>query len=486
MATRPSAAVRPALLSERDRHLVSRFSFGLDEDLVATVRTTGSRAWFSSQLTPAAVPDPRGDALEAWWPRLAHTPQQAWGEVRADRASAWDYGLSLTEHALTRKIVTSRQVAEVMHDFWSNLLYVPAYEDRSFPWRHDYERTLRSLALTSFRRLLRAAVVHPAMSGWLTNDSNTKRGINENLGRELLELFTVGRPAGYGEEDVRNAARLLTGYRVKVFDTFEAFYSPADHWTGKVTVLGFTHANADPDGRAALAALLDHLALHPATARRIAHRLCVRFVGDDPPASLVAAVERAYRVSRSSVRTTLTALRTHPAFLASQRARLRTPIEDTVASLRAVGVQPSRPTSDASLARSLVWMTEEVGQHQYRWPRPDGFPESAATWTSPARMLASWQMHYAVAGNWWGAKDQVRPTAAQVLPTTFPLTLAELVEHQSRVLLGTSAHPATTATVATMLGRPATHSFRTVTDVDDWTLTVVRGTVLNAPEGMLR
>jgi uncharacterized protein (DUF1800 family) len=486
MATRISASVRPFTLTERDRHLVSRFSFGVNEELTAAVRAAGGgERWFQAQLSPSSIGDPAA-SVHTWWPRLTHDPAKAWREVKAGRSGSWEYGFDFAQYSLVHKILTRRQVQGVLHDVWSNLLYVPAGHDRSFPWRLHYDQTLRGLALTSYRELLRAAVVHPAMSGWLNNDLNGKRGINENLGRELLELYTVGRAAGYTEDDVKDSARLLTGHKVRVFDTFAASYAPEDHWTGRVQVLGFTHANAAADGRPALAAYLDYLALHPATAERVARRLCVRFVGDDPSPSLVRSVTAAYRASRSDVRATLKALRTHPEFLASRRRILRAPAEGVVASVRALGIKPVRFRDRDAFPSHLVWATDRLGQQPYSWPRPDGFPEASSTWASPSRMLGAWNHHYSLAGQWNTADGQAFPASASVLPTAFPRTLAEIVDHQSRLLLGRPADAAMQTAVSAMVGRAPGWAYRTVEDVSGWHLTLIRGTVLNAPEGLLR
>lgn len=486
MATRISASVRPYALTEKDRHLVSRFSFGVNEELTTAVRAAGGgEAWFAAQLQPTAISDPAA-SVHTWWPLLGHDQAKAWREVKAGRRSAWDYGFAFSQYSMVHRILTRRQLQAVLHDVWSNLLYIPAGHDRSFPWRLHYDRTLRDLALTSYRQLLRAAVVHPAMSGWLNNDLNTKRGINENLGRELLELYTVGRSSGYTEDDVKGSARLLTGYKVKVFDTFAASYNPDDHWTGRVSVMGFTHANSSPDGRAALAAYLDHLALHPATAQRVARRLCVRLVGDDPSPSIVRSVASAYTASRSDVRATLKALRTHPEFLAARRTKLRAPVEDVVATVRALGIKPTAFTTKDPFASNLVWSAARLGQEPYRWPRPDGFPEASSTWSSPSRMLGAWNTHYSFAGRWTSTDGQSFPAGASVLPTAFPRTLGEIVDHQSRLLLGRPADTTTVAAVSTMLGRTPGAVYKTVADVSAWHLTVIRGTVLNTPEGMLR
>ncbi|RYJ00700.1 MAG: DUF1800 family protein, partial [Actinomycetales bacterium] len=319
-----------------------------------------------------------------------------------------------------------------------------------------------------------------------TNYDNTKNGINENLGRELLELFTVGRTTGYTETDVKNAARLLTGYKVKVFDGYAASYDASDHWTGPIAVLDFKHKNASSDGRLALQALLSYLALHPATAKRVSRRLCQRFVSDTPSTKLVNAVASAYTKSGSDVKATLRALRAHPEFLASQRRRMRAPVDDVVATSRVLGLRPTRPTDDKSFVQHALWMASSIGQDPYRWPRPDGFPETTATYASAARMVRSWQIHYALGGNWWQSSSLSRPSAANSLPSAWPRRLDEIVEHQSRVLLGRIPESGVVSTVSAMLGRKPESTFAAVSDVSDWHLSVIRGVLLNTPQGVLK
>jgi uncharacterized protein (DUF1800 family) len=486
-ATRLSSAVAPATLTARQQLVASRFTFGVDEQVMADLRSAGGwQQWFERQLAPSRLADPDGVRVASWFSLLADTPSEAWARVRREEKSAWDFGYDFSSFTLTRKIVTRRQVQEVMADFWSNLLYIPAGEDRSFPWRPSFDAVIRRHALGRFRLMLREAIVHPAMSGWLNNSSNTKNGINENLGRELLELYTVGRPAGYDEADVKSSARILTGFKVKVFDGYDASYEPKDHYVGPVSVMDFTHPNAEADGRPVVAAYLDHLARHPATARRLARRLCVRFVSDEPGDRIVTAVAAAYLASDTDIRATLRALVRHPDFAASAGQKVRTPTEDVVNSARVLGTRPVAADDDAAFARHVVWMSSSVGQMQFDWPRPDGFPETSSTWTSPARVVRSWNIHYALAGNWWGAKDVAIPARADLMPTTWPMTLGQLTDHQSRMLLGRPASAALRTGVAEALGATEGRSLKDAAAVSDWTWTVVRGSVLNAPEGMLR
>ena len=486
-ATRLSSAVTPTMLSTTQHHVASRFTFGVTEDVVAELRAAGSwQQWFERQLAWTRLSDPAGERVASWFPFLADSPSKAWSRITAEERSAWDYGNDFRAATLARKIVSRRQVHEVMADFWSNLLYIPAGEDRSFPWRTSFDAVIRRHALGRFRMMLREAVVHPAMSGWLNNSSNTKNGINENLGRELLELYTVGRPAGYDEADVKSSARLLTGFKVKVFEDFADSYKPSDHYVGTVSVMGFTHPNTDPDGRAAVAAYLDYLARHPATATRLARRLCTRFVSDTPSDDVVAAVAKAYRDSDTDIRAALRAMVRHPDFARSVGEKARTPTEDVVHGARVLSMTPTGAKGDSAFARQVVWMSNAVGQMQFDWPRPDGFPETSSTWTSPARLVRSWNLHYAIAGNWWGAEEVTIPSRADLMPTTWPLTLGQLVDHQSRLLLGREATPALRQGVADLLNVTVGRTLASASAVSDWTWTVVRGSVLNAPEGMLR
>lgn len=482
-----SAAATPALLPEADLHLLRRFTYGINEQSTADARSMGSaRNWFTWQLYPARTTDAAAETVKTWFPRLADSPAAAWEKARKQDFNSWEYGLNFAQFTTARRILSRRQVLEVMTDFWSNLLYIPVGEDRSFPWRMSYDKAIRDNALGTYRGLLRATVVHPAMSGWLNNSVNTKSGINENLGRELLELFTVGRASNYTEDDVKNSARILTGFKVKVFDGYAASYNPQDHHVGKVNVLGFSHANTNPDGRAVVNSYLDYLARHPATATKIARRLCVRFVSDNPSESIVNSVAKAYRLFDTSIRATLSALISHKDFQASRNAKVRTPVEDVINTIRVLEMQPTGVSHVDSLLRQSIWMSQGLGQYLHSWPRPDGFPETSSTWASPARVLRGWDIHYSLAGGWWSPQQFSTPTRAQLLPTTWPRTLGQLVEHQSRMLLAKASTADLRASVATALNLSQSYQFSSAQKVSDWTWTVIRGNVLNAPDGIVR
>lgn len=117
---------------------------------------------------------------------------------------------------------------------------------------------------------------------FLSAATSSKRAPNENLGRELLELHTLGA-GNYDEDDVKASARILTGHHVDLWETWKASYVKEDHATGTVRVKGFTHQNRKADGREVTRDYLRYLAHHPLTAHHVCQRLATKFVHDDPP-----------------------------------------------------------------------------------------------------------------------------------------------------------------------------------------------------------
>ena len=336
----------PTTLRKADRHLVRRFSFGLTPALAAEVKAAGgSRKWFEKQLLPGRVADRAGDAVNSWFPSVRRSPANIFARNNAEIEYVWEVAVDFSRWTMSRRIHSKRQVHEVMTDFWSNLLNVALFHDDAQFYRMEYDRVIRAHALGTFEKLLQATITHPAMGLYLDNAYSTKESPNENLGRELLELHTVGVDGGYTEADVKASARILTGYRVDIWwPEFRAFYDRDAHDTDPVRVMGFRHRNASADGRAATKAYLSYLARHPATARRLARRLCVKFVSDTPSASIVNAVTKAYLDSGTAIKPTLRAMVAHRDFDAAPLSKVRMPSEDYVATVRALGIRLKRPT----------------------------------------------------------------------------------------------------------------------------------------------
>lgn len=393
------------LLSTQGRHLVGRFSYGVTPALARQVRRQGGpRAWFEKQLDPARTGDSATDDYLSWWSGLSRGPAELATRQAQGIEGGWEVMADYARWVMLRRMHSNRQLLEVMTEFWENHFNVPVNGDGAFTWRKSYGDVIRAGALGSFENLLHRAVTHPAMLIYLDNAVSTAKSPNENLGRELLELHTVGR-GHYTEDHVKSSARILTGYAVDVWGTWEATYRTSIHWRGPVTVMDFADPNADADGRPVVERYLTYLAHHPATAQRIARRLAVKFVRDDPPQALVDRLASVYLDHGTEIRPVLRALVRSEEFAASVGAKVRDPGEDVVATYRALDVRlarpPEGPDGDKYAANTMLWQTANLGSMPYSWPRPDGQPIDNDAWASPARMLASMDVHYTMSGGWW-------------------------------------------------------------------------------------
>jgi hypothetical protein len=440
-----AASVAPksnSALSRADRHISRRFSWGHNKKLVRQVKGAGGgREWFAEQLHPERINDRKADKVWDWYPYLKRSPKELWrigtSDQREPYVLMWDLGAA----TILRRMMSKRQLHEMMVDFWSNLLHVPLGADQAWAYRVSYDRMIRRQALGNFEDLLRKSILHPAMGLYLDNAHSYKENPNENLGRELLELHTVGVNGGYDERDVKNAAKMLTGWRVELDyagGTTKDYYDPTWHYQGKIKVMGFKARNRDANGKRETKRLLRYLANHEATAHRIAKRLCVRFVNDDPSRDLVRTVKRTWMRSGTDIKATLRAMVDHPEFAKSRGEKVRLPLEDNIAALRALRVKPIRqPDNTESFAMQTYFAAERQGQVPYGWPTPDGYPEENLPWVSAGRALASFDLHrrYTFYDRRPGAKYRDHTTWLPDLPATYD----EVINHISRKLLGRRA-----------------------------------------------
>jgi hypothetical protein len=126
-------------------------------------------------------------------------------------------------------------------------------------------------------------------------------------------------------------------------------------------------------------------------------------------------------------------------FRQSKGAKLRDPAEDVVASYRALGATIAKPSADGDAANAMLWQTQVVGLAPMAWPRPDGQPLDNQAWATPARALASMDVHWSLAGGWWPSKGVAYQSAAQWAPA-LPATFAEVVDHLARRVHGTPSN----------------------------------------------
>ncbi|MGL5927473.1 MAG: DUF1800 domain-containing protein [Dermatophilaceae bacterium] len=417
-------------------HLLSRATFGPRPSDRDEVRSRGVDGWLERQLNPRSIPDPAGDAVLAAHP-LALAPIAAVVQAVAAGTSTAQPPQQLAKATLGLQVFSSRQLFEVVVDVFSNLLHVTTPSDHVWANTPDYARSvIRAHAFGKYADMLRAAMRHPAMLTYLDNDESTRDRVNENLGRELLELHSVGVGAGYTEADVLNSAHLLTGRGVHFGTSWEFRWTAKHHWIGPVRVLGFSHRNsASDDGLAVGDAYLSSLARHPSTARTVARKLAVRFVSDNPPASLVDRLARAYLDNDTAIVPVLRVLFRSSEFWSAPQAKTRRPLEDAVGAFRAVDAAVSADTAAglSSLYRSL----QRVGHHPLAWGPPDGYPDVYAAWQSASQMVARWNLHRAATSGSTAGLTPSTGLAVRLAPTP-GTTYRVWVDRISHALIGTA------------------------------------------------
>jgi uncharacterized protein (DUF1800 family) len=403
LADSPSAAAQIAgaakpsyptpLTRDPELHLLRRASFGPTLIDVVALKQMGIDAWLERQFSPQTVADPMGDAVLATFP----TVTMSIADIRKNVKDG-DY-LAMTElgHAtLGRQMWSSRQLHEVMVDFWANHLNISNPFDGGWDVRTSFDKdVIRTHALGRFSDMLAASARNPAMMRYLNNADSKKKSVNENYGRELLELHTVGLDAKYTETDVRQSAYIMTGRMVDKNSEF--YYDKNQHYTGAVKVLSYADPNASAaDGLAVGDAYLTYLATHPSTAARIAFKLARRFVCDDPPKTLVDRLTQSYVDNGSAIVPVLRTLFSSVEFWMSTGLKTRRPLENVVATARIIGVAPGAKTADG--LDGLYYLTSQLGHAPLSWGPPDGFPDVADYWGSAHATLGTWNSHRAIMG----------------------------------------------------------------------------------------
>jgi len=297
------------------------------------------------------------------------------------------------QHAkILRAVLAERQLEEVMTDFWFNHFNVFLFKNAIPYYIASYERdAIRPLALGKFQDLLTEVAYSPAMLMYLDNFQSvgpnspagrgSRRGLNENYGRELLELHTLGVDGGYTQQDVMEVAKVFTGWTVDQPFLGGAFqFDVRRHEPGSKTVLGKTIAEA---GEREGIQVLDLLSSHPSTARFICKKLAQRFLADDPPEEMVKQMAATFMKTDGDIREVLRTLFRSPEFYSSKyyRAKTKTPLEFLVSALRASGTEVTAP--DPVLQTLLA-----LGMPPYAQAVPTGYPEQTANWMTPGALLA--------------------------------------------------------------------------------------------------
>ena len=301
---------------------------------------------------------------------------------------------------LLRAVYSDRQLEEVLTDFWYNHFNVFLDKGADHYMITAYERdAIRPHVLGKFGDLLRATAQSPAMLFYLDNwesmgpqtvaGQRRHGGLNENYGRELLELHTLGVDGGYTQKDVTEVARCFTGWTIRQPQRTATFeFNPRMHDNGEKIVLGrrIAAGGGIEDGYQ----VLDLLAHHPATAHFISREMAVRFVADDPPAPLVDRMAATFLKKDGDLRAVLKTMFDSPEFWSrgAYRTKIKSPLEMVASSLRNLD-------ADVDFVYGINNQLKDLGQPLYRKAEPTGYPNSSQEWLNSAGLLA--RMNFAVA-----------------------------------------------------------------------------------------
>jgi uncharacterized protein (DUF1800 family) len=303
---------------------------------------------------------------------------------------------------LARAIGSPDGLRERLVSFWSDhFTTLPRNRlDKAMP-SVFVDEAIRPNVNRRFADMLRAVMTHPGMLSALDQDVSVgpgsrkakrgRRGLNENLARELLELHTLGVGASYTQTDVRQLAELLTGLTIRPGDGF--VFDPASAEPGPETVLGVSYG---PEGLEPVLAALDDLAARPETVAHLARKLAVHFVSDTPEPDLVAALEGRWSDTGGDLLAVTEVLLTHPLSLATPGQKARQPFDLLVAGYRALGVTADMVTGldRKGMQRHILQPLAAMGQPFQRPRGPDGWPEAEAFWITAQGLAAriDWAM----------------------------------------------------------------------------------------------
>ena len=404
---------------------VNRFGLGAVPGELASA-SGDPKAWLTSQIGPADQPASLDGAPFKEGAALVKDLQafrQQRRELKRDgdktdlRAFAKQQHQVLTAEMLSRfqqGFTSQRPFAERLVWFWSNHFTISVQNPAVASLAGAYEReAIRPHIAGKFEDMLLAVATHPAMLVYLNNAQSigpdspagqmVQRGLNENFGRELMELYSLGVDGGYSQGDVIALAKLLTGWSVDMqpkgagvrffqagFNQPETFdgassgfrYFPARHEPGPVTLRGKIY----PDGFAGGRAAIHDLARDPATAKFIATKFARHFISDNPPPPLVARLERNFRDTGGDLKAMTIALIEDPAAWNAGAEKMRNPVEYVTASFRLLSL-PRAQNAEEQI-HGAMQACRMMGHFPMAAPSPKGWSDISADWSGPDAILS--------------------------------------------------------------------------------------------------
>jgi len=375
------------------RIAVNRFGLGARPGEIDRIGNDG-KAWLNAQLSSKAV---------AKFPLQALRPSKdivlEMLSLR-DKKRRTEKALKLlpvfkkvyfqeVETRLAHSVTTPDGFYERLVRFWSNHFTVAVRKFQTYGLAGAFEReAVRPNIMGSFEDLLVSVMQHPAMLFYLDNAQSfgpnskagkrRKKGLNENLAREALELHTLGVDGGYSQKDVEELAKALTGWTVNTFKIQpgtrgEFRFVGRLHEPGKRTVLRKTYAEG---GEIQAREIFKDLARHPATAKYIAHKLARHFISDTPSQKSITALERAFLSSNGNLKQVYKTLINLDEAWRGLDDKFKTPEEFIISTFRGIDVE-------IPINRDLQKTYQTLGQIPFGAPSPQGWSDLAVDWSGP-------------------------------------------------------------------------------------------------------
>ena len=390
-----SYTVQQAMPEDGFVQALSRITYGATPQLYARVSSIGFAAYVEEQLNPDAINDSVFDALSL--DGLINMSDRNTSSVLND----------LTEHNIAYAAYSEKQLRELMGEFWSNHFHA-SEKGSSMSMQAVADRAyFRENAFGNFADLLKYSARSPLMSRFLDNIDNRSGNINENYGREILELHTVGVDGGYDDDDVIAVSRVFTGWSYDWINSAEparsteprqyVFEFRADrHDSGdkEIDFLGITITGREgAEGVEEGDELIDALAADPRTQNYVCGKIVQKFVADNPPQNFVDSCVAAWQASGGNSEAMLRAILLDPAFIntpALQRTKAKTPFEFAVSFVRAFDFLPPADR-EAAFFQNLREAVTDAGFNPVFFPVPTGLPEVGAAWLSSAALIEQYQ-----------------------------------------------------------------------------------------------
>jgi len=448
-AVTPMTRIDPDL---RAAIAVTRFGLGAKPGDFDAARAD-PQGWLQAQISPAGADIPQApgggalpDSQKRFQDFLAYRAavKAAGTDMVARKAASQPLNDQTQQEILSRAwlgATTPSPFRERWALFWDNHFTVSSAkgEDVAATAAAFEREAIRPHVFGRFHDLLAASSGHPVMLTYLDqvqsvgpgSPAGRKRatsGLNENLGREIMELHSLGADAGYTQADVTEFARALTGWSMGGGGSAPEqqglfLYKPNVHEPGPRQVFGKAYA---PGEQAQAQAVLADFAASPHTAGHVARQIATHFVSDTPPATLVARLQRAYLNSQGDLSTVATALITAPEAWDPAAQKLKTPYEFLISSFRATGTGPT------DVKRDVLNPLGAMGHRPFAAPQPNGWSDAAADWAAPDAIIKrlTWSKTFANANAPMG--DPVQTAQATLGARLTPLALATVKRAETR------------------------------------------------------